>query len=189
MSKSRIIVVNDQDEIIGLKERDTLVQADIYRVAALWVVNSAGDILLAQRKFTKTHDPGKWGPAVAGTVDEGDISVYASKKILNAKKKSGEAALKKLGSATHGYPWIAKMAEEYERRVAPEARFVHALDKLVVHMNVILSGQHHARPTFEKYLETEKIARGKIAASFPDLLPYFEDLCCMFHERPEFFKQ
>lgn len=27
-------------------------------------------MLIAQRKLTKDKDPGKWGPAVAGTVDE-----------------------------------------------------------------------------------------------------------------------
>lgn len=72
MSKPRIVIVNDQDEIIAHKERGTLTKNDIYRASALWVKNSKGDILLAQRKFTKSHDPGKWGPAVAGTVDEGE---------------------------------------------------------------------------------------------------------------------
>jgi isopentenyldiphosphate isomerase len=72
MSNSRIIIVNDQDQIIGYKERGTIAQEDIYRVSALWVTNSHGDILLAQRAFTKSHDPGKWGPAVAGTLDEGE---------------------------------------------------------------------------------------------------------------------
>lgn len=68
--KPKIIIVNENDEIIGHKARGTLEQLDIYRVSALWIKNSQGDILLAQRKFTKKHDPGKWGPAVAGTNDE-----------------------------------------------------------------------------------------------------------------------
>jgi len=37
----RIIIVSDQDEIIGHKERGTLVTEDIYRVAGLWVTNSS----------------------------------------------------------------------------------------------------------------------------------------------------
>lgn len=81
---TRITVVNDQDEIIGYKEQDTLVKEDIYRATGLWIKNSKGDILLAQRKFTKSHDPGKWGPAVAGTVDEGET--YES----NILKEAGE---------------------------------------------------------------------------------------------------
>ncbi|SRR6266496_3247655 len=87
MPKPRIIIVNENDEIIGHKERSTLVKEDIYRVSALWVTNSKGDILLAQRKFTKSHDPGKWGPAVAGTLDEGET--YESNIIKEAEEEIG----------------------------------------------------------------------------------------------------
>lgn len=87
MTSQRIIIVNDQDKIIGHKERDTLAQDDVYRVSALWITNSKGDILLAQRKFTKTHDPGKWGPAVAGTVDEGET--YDSNIMKETEEEIG----------------------------------------------------------------------------------------------------
>lgn len=87
IGKPRIIIVNDQDEIIGHKERGTISPEDIYRVSALWVTNSKGDILLAQRKFTKSHDPGKWGPAVAGTLDEGET--YESNIIKEAEEEIG----------------------------------------------------------------------------------------------------
>lgn len=68
----RIPVVDVNDVQIGFKERDELVAGDFYRVAALWLTNSKGEILLAQRAYTKTNSPGKWGPAVAGTVEEGE---------------------------------------------------------------------------------------------------------------------
>lgn len=84
---ARIIVVNDQDEIIGHKERGTLVLEDIYRVSALWVTNSRGDILLAQRQLGKRHHPGMWGPAVAGTVDEGES--YDDNIIKEAEEEIG----------------------------------------------------------------------------------------------------
>lgn len=87
MDKLRIVIVNDQDEIIGYKERGTLTKEDIYRVAALWVTNSKGDILLAQRQFGKRHDPGKWGPAVAGTVDEGET--YEDNIVKEAEEEIG----------------------------------------------------------------------------------------------------
>lgn len=87
MIKPRIIIVNDQDEIIGHKERGTLSREDIYRVSALWITNSKGDILLAQRKFTKSHDPGKWGPAVSGTLDEGET--YESNILKEAEEEIG----------------------------------------------------------------------------------------------------
>lgn len=70
--KPKILIVDEKDDVIGCKDRDAIKQSDIYRVSALWITNSKGDILLAQRAFTKSHDPGKWGPAVAGTVEEGE---------------------------------------------------------------------------------------------------------------------
>lgn len=87
MSNLRIIIVNGQDEFIGHKERHGIAKDDIYRVAALWVTNSRGDILLAQRKFTKSHDPGKWGAAAAGTLDEGET--YESNLIKEAEEELG----------------------------------------------------------------------------------------------------
>jgi len=66
-----IPVVNDKDRIIGYKNRSDILPNDIYRVSALWITNSKGDILLAQRSLTKKNDPGMWGPAVAGTVSKG----------------------------------------------------------------------------------------------------------------------
>lgn len=68
----RFIIVNENDEIIGSKKRGEAEKADIYRVTGLWIENAAGDVLLAQRVFSKKNDPGKWGPAVAGTVEEGE---------------------------------------------------------------------------------------------------------------------
>lgn len=69
----KIQIVNDQDEIIGVKERSELdYSTDIYRVSALWLTNSKGQSLIAQRASTKDKDPSKWGPAVAGTIEENE---------------------------------------------------------------------------------------------------------------------
>jgi len=68
----KLIIVDENDVPIGLKDRSSVTKDDIYRVSALWITNSKGDILLAQRQLTKKQDPGKWGPAVAGTNDEGE---------------------------------------------------------------------------------------------------------------------
>ena len=70
--QEKIVIVDENDDVIGHKERGAIMQDDIYRVAALWITNSNGDVLLAQRALTKLHDPGKWGPAVAGTVEQGE---------------------------------------------------------------------------------------------------------------------
>jgi isopentenyldiphosphate isomerase len=93
----KIIIVNEKDEIIGFKERSKVKTDDIYRVSALWAENAKGDILMAQRAFSKMNSPGKWGPAVAGTVEEGEtydsnITKEAEEEIglVNSKFGKGE---------------------------------------------------------------------------------------------------
>lgn len=69
----KIQIVDNQDQLIGVKERSEVdYKADIYRVSALWLTNSKGQTLLAKRAAIKDKDPNKWGPAVAGTIDEGE---------------------------------------------------------------------------------------------------------------------
>lgn len=69
----KIQIVDDQDRLIGLKERREIdYKTDIYRVSALWLTNSKNQTLLAKRAAMKAKDPNKWGPAVAGTIDEGE---------------------------------------------------------------------------------------------------------------------
>ncbi|HEX7651802.1 MAG TPA: NUDIX domain-containing protein [Candidatus Paceibacterota bacterium] len=81
---TRVPVVDEADEIIGFKERVDVGAADIDRVSALWVTNAKGEVLLAQRAATKAKDPCMWGPAVAGTVEEGETY------IENIVKEAGE---------------------------------------------------------------------------------------------------
>lgn len=72
MSATRILtVVDENDSVIGYKTKSEIdYSCDIYRVSALWVVSTNGDVLLAQRSLKHHHEPGVWGPAVAGTVED-----------------------------------------------------------------------------------------------------------------------
>lgn len=90
--KKKVIIVDDKNKIIGAKARGTLTKEDIYRVSALWITNSRGDVFLARRGFNKSHNPGKWGPAVAGTIDEGDT--YESNIIREAQEEIGLSNIK-----------------------------------------------------------------------------------------------
>ena len=85
--RPKIIIVDEEDKIIGSKERGTLENKDIYRSSALWITNSQGHILLARRSLSKSHDPGKWGPAVAGTLEEGET--HESNIIKEAEEELG----------------------------------------------------------------------------------------------------
>ncbi len=84
---SKLIIVNDKDEIISAKEGKDRTADDIIRVAGLWLFNSKKEALIAQRAHDKVHDPGKWGPSVAGTVEEGET--YVSNIIKEAKEEIG----------------------------------------------------------------------------------------------------
>ena len=87
---NRIVIVDEDDRIIGHIARDELYGREnqiIYRVSVLWITNPRGDILLAQRALTKKHHPGKWGPAVAGTVDEGET--YEDNVLKEAEEELG----------------------------------------------------------------------------------------------------
>ena len=93
MHKNKIPIVNDRDEIIGYKDRAGLdYENNIYRVSALWLTNSKKEILIAQRAMTKERNPGKWGPAVAGTVEEGET--YESNIEKEIKEEIGLTDIK-----------------------------------------------------------------------------------------------
>jgi isopentenyldiphosphate isomerase len=66
----KIPVVDENDSVLKYKERNEVKREEIYRVSALWITDSSGQILLARRAYDKSHHPGMWGPAVAGTVEE-----------------------------------------------------------------------------------------------------------------------
>jgi isopentenyldiphosphate isomerase len=102
---ARVIIVNDRDEIIGTKNRDQITSSDIYRVSALWITNSQGEILLAQRAFTKTHNSGKWGPAVAGTIEEGEN--YYSNIVKETEEEIGLIGIKikEIGKFFYSSEW------------------------------------------------------------------------------------
>lgn len=66
---SLLVIVDEDDNVIGSKRKNQLSSNDIYRVARLIIINSKNELLLAQRAFVKEKDPGAWGLAVEGTVE------------------------------------------------------------------------------------------------------------------------
>lgn len=68
----QIPIVNEQDEIIGYKDKTNRDHDDIIRVSGLWVVDENGLILLQRRSLNKKSQPGVWQIAVAGTVESSE---------------------------------------------------------------------------------------------------------------------
>lgn len=82
-----VVVVDLEDRVIGVKGWTELTNSDVVRITGLWVTNSEGQVLMAQRAHDKLHDPGKWGPAVAGTVEEGET--YETNIYKEAEEEIG----------------------------------------------------------------------------------------------------
>jgi len=87
MSKDKVAVVDEQDNVLGIKLRDELTSQDIVRISLLWLENSQGEVLLQQRSLTKKIGPGQWGPAAAGTVESHET--YLSNIIKEAEEEIG----------------------------------------------------------------------------------------------------
>ena len=69
---NKVIVVDANDNVIALKPRQEITPTDLYRVSVAWIKNSQGKVLLAKRKADKLVNPGCWGPAVSGTLEESE---------------------------------------------------------------------------------------------------------------------
>jgi isopentenyldiphosphate isomerase len=93
MNRIKINIVNEFGELICTKYRDEIdINKDIYQVSGLWVVNDNSEVLLAQRSLKKDNQPGKWGPAVAGTVEEGET--FESNIYKEANEEIGLTGIK-----------------------------------------------------------------------------------------------
>lgn len=85
---SNIAILTDEvGNFIGQKSRFELKKGDMVAVSFLWVENSNGEVLIAQRSLEKTHDPGLWGPTVGGTLEPGET--FESNIIKEAEEEIG----------------------------------------------------------------------------------------------------
>jgi isopentenyldiphosphate isomerase len=81
-------IVDSEDVLIGAKPRAEIdPQADYYRISGIWLTNSKGQVLIAQRSFSKDKDPGKWTAAVNGTLEIGET--YETNAYKEAAEELG----------------------------------------------------------------------------------------------------
>ncbi|NCU38765.1 NUDIX domain-containing protein [Candidatus Saccharibacteria bacterium] len=120
-------IVDDQDNLIGAKPRNEIdFEHDYYRISGLWLTNSKGQILLAQRLMTKDKDPGKWGPAAAGTLEVGET--YESNMYKEAEEEIGLTGVDfKLGpkmkftTPRHSFcQWFTAVSDKEESEFVPQ---------------------------------------------------------------------
>ncbi len=84
---SNCTVVDTEDRVLDYLPVEELLPGDIYRITGLWLHDGRGQVLIAQRSATKANDPNRWGPAVAGTVEQGET--YESNIYKEATEELG----------------------------------------------------------------------------------------------------
>lgn len=63
-----LYLVDENDEVLGIKPRHEVNSNDRCRIVLLWVENDRGEVLLVRRAHTKKTFPGLWSYAVTGAV-------------------------------------------------------------------------------------------------------------------------
>lgn len=85
MSNDELLdLVNEKDEVIGevWKSEAHRDPAKFHREVAIVVFNNKREVLLQQRSFKKSHDPGQWKITAAGHVGKGEKPEDAVKREL-----------------------------------------------------------------------------------------------------------
>lgn len=119
-------------------------------------------------------------------VHAGDTFVFAKDNSLATKQERETAAVKQLEGGWSDFPELLTAIHEYERRESAEAKFVYALDKVMVITLNILNGGSSWREhgvTFEQFV-AEKEAKVPIS---PDIYAYYRQIYDILAVDPDKF--
>jgi isopentenyl-diphosphate Delta-isomerase len=99
--KEEIILVNEQDEELGVMDKmEAHRQGLLHRAFSIFIFNEKGEMLLQQRASSKYHSAGKWSNACCSHPRPGeDISEAASRRLR--EELGFTSALKKIFQFTY----------------------------------------------------------------------------------------
>lgn len=84
MEKEMVILVNEQDEAIGLMEKmEAHEKGLLHRAFSVLIFNSKGEMLLQQRALSKYHSPGLWTNACCSHPRNGETILEAANRRLS----------------------------------------------------------------------------------------------------------
>jgi isopentenyldiphosphate isomerase len=66
--EEKAIIVDQNDNVLGYKDRYSIASEDIVRIVVIWLENSEGNVLVHKRSMTKKAGPGRWENAAGGGV-------------------------------------------------------------------------------------------------------------------------
>jgi isopentenyldiphosphate isomerase len=73
VSDELLDVVNDNDEVVGVRRREDIhAEGLMHRAVHILLFNSQGELFLQKRSLSKDEQPGKWDSSAAGHVDSGE---------------------------------------------------------------------------------------------------------------------
>lgn len=81
--KEEVILVNENDEAIGVEEKlKTHLLGALHRAFSIFIFNSAGQLLLQKRTGTKYHSKGLWSNSCCGHPRPGESTAEAARRRL-----------------------------------------------------------------------------------------------------------
>ncbi len=83
MIEEKVILVNEQDEQIGLMPKmEAHEKAVLHRAFSVFIFNDANELMLQQRALTKYHSPGLWTNTCCSHQRDGETNIEAGKRRL-----------------------------------------------------------------------------------------------------------
>lgn len=119
----------------------------------------------------------------------GDTTPWQDKSVRKSKEAREREAQRLIAQKFAHFPWITQTIEEYERKASPEAKFVWALDKVIMLlMRYMDRGQYYIdHGITKKHFDEGLVLHRKKASAYPAVAAYYEELLELFERHPEFF--
>ncbi|MES2485737.1 MAG: isopentenyl-diphosphate Delta-isomerase [Bacteroidota bacterium] len=111
MEEEKVILVNEQDEPIGLMPKmEAHEKAVLHRAFSVFVLNSNNEIMLQQRAAHKYHSPLLWTNTTCSHQREGETNIQAGTRRLQ-EEMGFTTALKELFSFIYKAPFDNGLTE------------------------------------------------------------------------------
>lgn len=83
VTEEKVVVVNEQDEAIGIEDKTRAhLLGVLHRAFSVFVINGEGQLLLQRRALTKYHSRGLWSNTCCGHPRPGELIEKASRRRL-----------------------------------------------------------------------------------------------------------
>ena len=111
MKEEKVILVNEQDEPIGLMPKmEAHEKAVLHRAFSVFIFNQKGELMLQQRALHKYHSPGLWTNTCCSHQREGESNIAAGTRRLQ-EEMGFEVPLEELFSFIYKAPFDNGLTE------------------------------------------------------------------------------